>query len=80
MILFKLVQKHISVDISAERHLSKISSSYFYNLTSPNFRELIVIDQSNFHIMDIDLKFTNSRELAESHYDRSVDFISDHRF
>ena len=44
--------------------------------------ELIVIGQGNFHIVDIDLKFTYTWELAhlpkstESHFDQSVDFIS----
>ena len=44
--------------------------------------ELIVIDQGNFHKVDIDLKFTNTWELAslpkstESPLDQSVDFIS----
>ena len=44
--------------------------------------ELIVIDQGNFHKVDIDLKFTNTWELAhfpkftESHLDQSVDFIN----
>ena len=43
---------------------------------------LIVIGQGNFHKVEIDLKFTNTWELAhfpkstESHLDRSVDFIS----
>ena len=43
--------------------------------------ELLVIDQSNFHKVDIDLIFTNTWELAylpkstESHLDRSVNFI-----
>ena len=44
--------------------------------------ELIVIDQGNFHKVDIDLIFTNTWELAhlpkstESHLDQSVDFIT----
>ena len=44
--------------------------------------ELIVIDQGNFHKVNIDLKFTNTWELAhfpkstESHLDQSVDFNS----
>ena len=46
----------------------------------------LAIDHSNFHIEDIDLKFTNTWELlilwasANPHLDRSIDFISDHRF
>ena len=48
--------------------------------------ELIVIDQGNFHKMDIDLKFTNNWELAHlpkstvSHFDQSVNFIIDLTF
>ena len=48
--------------------------------------ELIVIDQGNFHKIDIDLKFTNNWELAnlpkstKPYIDQSVNFISDMSF
>ena len=46
----------------------------------------MVIDQGNFHIVDNDIKFTNTWEFAdfpksaESHLGKFVDFICDHWF